>query len=91
MAQQVKNNDMVNHPSHYAWLKDLCGVEPIDVCQHFDFNVGNALKYLMRKGKKDGDMTDRQKRVEDLRKAVFYLKSEIELLERTADDRSRQE
>lgn len=91
MAQQTKNNDMVNHPSHYAWLKALCGVEPIDICQHFDFNVGNALKYLMRKGKKDGDMTDRQKRVEDLRKAVFYLNAEIDLLYRTADTHSRQE
>ncbi len=72
--------DMVNHPSHYAWLKDLCGVEPIDICRQFDFNVGNALKYLMRKGKKDGDMTDKEKRLEDLRKAVFYLNDEIVLL-----------
>ncbi len=73
-------SDMVNHPSHYAWLKDLCGVEPIDICRHFDFAVGNALKYLMRKGKKDGDMTDKEKRLEDLRKAVFYLNDEIALL-----------
>lgn len=42
--------EQVNHPSHYAWLKNLCGVEPIDICRHFDFAIGNALKYLMRKG-----------------------------------------
>lgn len=76
----TEKQDMVNHPSHYAWLKDLCGVEPIDICRQFDFNVGNALKYLMRRGKKDGDMTDRQKRIEDLQKAVFYLNDEIERL-----------
>ena len=26
--------DNVNHPSHYTWLKDLCGIEPIDICKH---------------------------------------------------------
>lgn len=70
-------NDVVTHPSHYAWLKDLCGVEPIDICRQFDFNVGNALKYLMRKGKKDGNMTDQEKRIEDLQKAAFYINDEI--------------
>lgn len=79
-APKDQSSDMVNHPTHYAWLKDLCGVEPIDICRQFDFNVGNALKYLMRKGKKDGDMTDKEKRLEDLRKAVFYLNDEIVLL-----------
>lgn len=23
--------DNVNHPSHYTWLKDKCGVEVIDI------------------------------------------------------------
>ena len=79
------NNDMVNHPSHYTWLKNLCGVEPIDICRQFDFNVGNALKYIMRKGKKDGDMTDNEKRIQDLQKAVFYLNDEITLLRKQTD------
>ncbi len=71
---------MVNHPSHYTWLKDVCGIEPIDLCRHFDFAVGNALKYILRKGKKDGDMTDKEKRIEDLKKAVFYLNDAIKQL-----------
>lgn len=75
-----KNTEQVSHPSHYSWLKDLCGVEPIDVCRHFDFSIGNALKYLMRKGKVDGDKTEKEKRIEDLRKAVFYIEDEIKLL-----------
>lgn len=41
-----KKTEQVSHPSHYAWLKDLCGVEPIEICQHFDFSVGNALNTL---------------------------------------------
>ena len=73
--------EQVNHPSHYSWLKDLCGVEPLDICRHFDFAIGNALKYLMRKGKIDGDKSKKEKRIEDLRKAVFYIQDEIKLLQ----------
>lgn len=73
--------EQVNHPSHYSWLKDLCGVEPIDICRYFGFSIGNALKYLMRKDKVDGDKTKTEKRVEDLRKAVFYIEDEIKRLE----------
>lgn len=76
-----KKEEQVSHPSHYAWLKDLCGVEPIDICRHFDFAIGNALKYLMRKGKVDGDKTEKEKRIEDLRKAVFYIQDEIKKLQ----------
>ena len=72
--------DLINAPSHYTWLKVVCGIEPIDLCRHFDFAVGNALKYILRKGKKDGDMTEREKRIQDLEKAVYYLKDEIKQL-----------
>lgn len=76
-----KNADQVSHPSHYAWLKDLCGVEPLDICRHLDFNTGNAIKYLLRKDKVDGNKTKTEKRIEDLHKAVFYIQDEIKLLE----------
>jgi len=76
-----KESEQVNHPSHYAWLKDLCGVEPLNICRHLDFNVGNSLKYLLRKDKVDGNKTKTEKRVEDLRKAIFYIEDEIKLLE----------
>ena len=74
-------SDQVSHPSHYAWLKDLCGVEPLDICRHLDFNTGNAIKYLLRKDKVDGNKTKTEKRIEDLRKAVFYIQDEIKFLE----------
>ena len=76
-----KNAEQVSHPSHYAWLKDLCGVEPLDICRHLDFNTGNAIKYLLRKDKVDGNKTKTEKRIEDLYKAAFYIQDEIKLLE----------
>ena len=78
-------SEQVSHPSHYAWLKDLCGVEPLDICRHLDFNTGNAIKYLLRKDKVDGNKTKTEKRIEDLHKAVFYIKDEIKLLKHGTD------
>lgn len=80
-----KKTEQVSHPSHYAWLNDLCGVEPLDICRHLDFNTGNAIKYLLRKDKVDGNKTKTEKRIEDLRKAVFYIQDEIKLLEHGTD------
>jgi len=84
-SYKIENNEQVNHPSHYTWLKDLCGVEPLDICRHLDFNIGNSLKYLLRKDKVDGDKTKTEKCVEDLRKAIFYIEDEIKLLENGKD------
>ncbi len=70
-------SDSVDHPKHYN--EHPSGVECIDVVEHFPFNVGNAIKYLWRAGLK-GD------RVEDLRKAAWYVEREIE-----RERRSRQE
>lgn len=81
----VEKAEQVSHPSHYAWLKDLCGVEPLDICRRLDFNTGNAIKYLLRKDKVDGNKTKTEKRIEDLRKAVFYIQDEIKLLEHGTD------
>lgn len=81
----INKTEQVSHPSHYAWLKDLCGVEPLDICRHLDFNTGNAIKYLLRKDKVDGNKTKTEKRIEDLRKAVFYIQDEIKLLEHGTD------
>lgn len=77
------NPDNVNHPSHYTWLKDYCGIEPIDITRHMNFNLGNAIKYILRSGHKtEQGMTLQEKQVEDLKKAIFYLKDEINKLEK---------
>lgn len=71
-------NDNVNSPSHYTWLKDKCGIEVIDITRHLDFNLGNVIKYVLRAGhKSDASMSDTDKQIEDLRKAIWYLNDEI--------------
>ena len=73
-----QKTDNVNHPPHYTWLKDLCGIEVIDITRHMNFCCGNALKYIIRSGhKKDARLTDTEKQIEDLNKAIWYLKDEI--------------
>nr|DAR48156.1 MAG TPA: nucelotide kinase [Caudoviricetes sp.] len=77
--------DMVNHPSHYTqytqevidtiteWVKDYNSVE--------GYYIGTVLKYLARapyKGKK----------LEDLKKASFYLQEAIEYIEKQESRKS---
>lgn len=70
-----KDNDPVNHPSHYS---NAGGHEPIKVIEAWDlgFHLGNTVKYISRAGKKDPN-----KRIEDLKKAAWYLARHIENLE----------
>nr|DAU89917.1 MAG TPA: nucelotide kinase [Caudoviricetes sp.] len=82
-ATKEEKEEMVNHPNHYAWLKELCGIEPIDICRHLDFNCGSAVKYLLRKGKKEMNLSEREQRVQDLSKAIFYLQDEIDMIKKS--------
>ena len=73
--------DMVNSPPHYSWLKEKCGLEVIDITRHLDFDLGNAIKYILRAGhKQDASLTDNQKEIEDLKKAIWYIKDRIKQL-----------
>lgn len=75
-------NDRVEHPSHYTWLKEKCGIEVIDITRHLDFDLGNAIKYILRSGhKQEEGYTSRQKQIEDLKKAAFYINDKINVLE----------
>ena len=75
--------DKVNHPSYYTWLKELCGIEVIDIVRHMDFDLGNVLKYVLRQGRKSEEgMSNKQKAIEDLKKARFYLDDKIKMLEK---------
>jgi len=74
-------SDNVNHPSHYTWLKEKCGIEVIDITRHLPFDLGNAIKYILRSGRKeDADKSLKEKQIEDLEKAIWYLKDQINLL-----------
>jgi hypothetical protein len=62
------NQDAVNHPKHYTFGR----YETIDVIEDWKlgYHLGNAVKYISRcehKGRK----------VEDLKKAVWYIEREI--------------
>lgn len=71
--------DMVNHPPHYT--SHPSGIECITITRHYCFSVGNAIKYLWRAGlKKDMGLEDIQKEIEDLEKAIWYIKDRIKQL-----------
>ena len=62
----------VDHPVHYN--SHPSGVECIDIAEHYNFNVGNAIKYLWRSGiKKELGLSDLEKELEDIDKAIWYL------------------
>ena len=67
---EYKKPDLVNHPPHYK----AGGIEVIDFIEAKDLNfrLGNAVKYISRAGKKATDP------VQDLEKAAWYLKREID-------------
>lgn len=62
-------NDNVKHPKHYS---ERSGIECIKIAETFNFNLGNAIKYIWRAGSKD-----QTKYEEDLKKAIQYLEFEI--------------
>ena len=75
--------DNVNHPPHYTWLKDKCGIEVIDIARHMDFNIGQILKYILRLGyKNDSNFTNYEKILSDLHKAKYYLTREIDRIDK---------
>ena len=63
-------SDMVNNPKHYT--AHPSGIECIQITEHMNFNIGNAVKYTWRAGLKTDDP------ITDLKKARWYLKREIQ-------------
>jgi hypothetical protein len=64
-------HDAVNHPAHYK----VGGIETIDFIEakKLGYNLGNVVKYLTRADHKGN-------KLEDLRKAQWYLTREISML-----------
>jgi len=62
-------SDPVNHPAHYK----VGGIETIDFIEakRLNYNMGNAVKYITRADHKGS-------RKQDLEKAVWYLKRELD-------------
>lgn len=72
-SKEETSFDVVSHPSHYTEGRKY---EPRKVIADWglNFNLGNAVKYISRAGRK-GD------KIEDLRKAIQYIEFELEELE----------
>lgn len=75
----TNKKEMVNHPDHYH----PGTYEAINVIEAWDlnFNLGSAIKYISRCGlKPDAELSKKEKALEDLRKAAWYVDREIERL-----------
>ena len=67
-------DEAINHPTHYNWLPS--NVEAEDICEHFPWRIGAAIKYLYRHQHKHDD-----RGIQDLKKAVNQIQKHIKLLE----------
>lgn len=79
MSKEKSESSSVEHPDHY--MKDS-GHEVIEVINAWklNYNLGNAVKYIARAGKKNPN-----KLIEDLEKAIFYIRWHIDILNKTKD------
>lgn len=75
---EKNTKDRIN-PDYYK--SHPSGVECINITRHYCFSIGNAIKYLWRAGlKTEEGLQDREKEIEDLRKAIWYINDRIEQL-----------
>ena len=66
--KHAPESDPVNHPKHYT--SHGSGIECIQLTEHMNFCLGNAIKYVWRADLKHDA-------IEDLKKAVWYIEREI--------------
>jgi hypothetical protein len=71
-----QNKEMVNHPSHYGGVDNPYEAIKVIEAWDLDFHLGNTVKYISRAGKKQRD-----KELEDLLKAKWYLDRKIQNLQ----------
>ena len=69
MDAKMTEFDPVNRPQHY--VEQSATVEPIEILRWAPFDLGNALKYMIRAGHKDNEL-------QDLEKAAWYLSTAYE-------------
>ena len=77
------NKEQVNHPDHYGGKNnEYEAIKVIDAWE-LGFSLGNTIKYISRAGKKG-----KNKELEDLRKAKWYLEHHIKQLEKKINSES---
>lgn len=67
--------EQVNHPSHYGGKDNPYEAIKVIDAWNLDFCLGNVVKYVSRAGKKDNNSKE-----QDLKKALWYLEHELELM-----------
>lgn len=69
----VAKKELVHHPAHYTYSE----YEPKDVIRGWglNFNLGSAVKYIARAGRKDDIL-------QELNKAKEFIEFEIEAIEK---------
>lgn len=79
MAKTLSNDvdQNVQHPIYYGGADDPYEAIKVIEAWNLGFHLGNTVKYISRAGKKDSNSA-----TQDLKKALFYLNREIELLEK---------
>lgn len=79
MAKTLSNDvdQNVQHPIYYGGADDPYEAIKVIEAWNLGFHLGNTVKYISRAGKKYGNSA-----TQDLKKALFYLNREIELLEK---------
>jgi len=65
--------EAVNHPAHYGGKNNPYEAIKVIEAWNLGFCLGNTIKYIARAGKKDAT-------VQELEKALWYLKREIQKL-----------
>ncbi len=68
LMKEILERELVNHPEHYQGNK----LEVIDIINDYslNFELGNAIKYILRADKKGN-------KKQDLEKAIWYLNHEL--------------
>ncbi len=78
-VNETDETDKAVNPDYYKFH----GYDVFDIADYFglSFPLGNAIKYILRAGKKD-----KAKEVEDLRKSIVCIRKAISLKERRNDE-----
>jgi hypothetical protein len=75
--------EMINHPDHYGGKENP--YETIKIIENLglNFHVGNVFKYISRAGKKidNNETSEVEALLKDLKKAEWYLKRYIDIVE----------
>lgn len=72
-----KQSEAVNHPAHYGGAENTYEAIKVIEAWRLGFCLGNVVKYISRAGKKGS-------KLEDLKKAQWYLAREIEKLDQVS-------